>query len=113
MLSAIIIGMFSGMSSGFYIVMTIHIAVNSAAQFCLIGVINRYYWNEVRATGVGYLMGAGRLGALSGPLTGGTLVATGLSINTIYALTAIPAAIGCLALVYLNMSGRLRATRGG
>ena len=47
----------------------------------LYAIAARLYPTEIRTTGVGWAIGAGRTGAIVGPLAGGFLVALGLSIG--------------------------------
>lgn len=68
------------------------------AGFCLIGgsltlngVISNFYPPHIRATGVGWALGVGRLGAVSGPLVGAMLVAMQVPFVGVMLLAAIPA----------------------
>lgn len=53
----------------------------------------RLYPTEFRTTGVGWAMGAGRLGGIVGPMIGGLLIGGGLGIATNFLIFAIPAAL--------------------
>ncbi|WP_064197754.1 MULTISPECIES: MFS transporter [Emticicia] len=53
----------------------------------------RLYPTEFRTTGVGWAMGAGRLGGIVGPMIGGLLIGAGLGIATNFLIFAIPAAL--------------------
>lgn len=55
----------------------------------LYAIAARLYPTEVRTTGVGWAIGAGRTGAIAGPFVGGLLVAYGLSIGANFRLFAI------------------------
>jgi len=55
----------------------------------LYAVAARLYPTEIRTTGVGWAIGAGRTGAIAGPFVGGLLVAYGLSIGANFRLFAI------------------------
>lgn len=109
-LTVVALGLFSSNATLdlFHVLLAVQIITTIAMQFCLTGVVNRYYNSAIRATGVGYAMGAGRLGALSAPLAGGYLVQQGSPIETIMGLTAVPAAIAGLSIVYLVANGKLR-----
>ncbi|MEH6412557.1 aromatic acid/H+ symport family MFS transporter [Pseudomonas sp. NPDC089395] len=70
------------------------------AGFCLIGgsltlngVISNFYPPHIRATGVGWALGVGRLGAIAGPLVGATLIAIHIPFVGIMFLAAIPAVL--------------------
>ena len=56
----------------------------------LYAVAARLYPTEIRTTGVGWAIGAGRTGAIAGPFVGGLLIAYGLSIGTNFRWFAIP-----------------------
>lgn len=49
------------------------------AQMCVVALCATFYRTELRATGVGWLMGAGRIGAILGPILGGAMIARGMS----------------------------------
>lgn len=53
----------------------------------------RLYPTEFRTTGVGWAMGAGRLGGIVGPTLAGILIAAGLGIATNFLIFALPAAL--------------------
>ncbi len=55
----------------------------------LYAIAARLYPTELRTTGVGWAIGAGRTGAIAGPFVGGLLVAYGLSIGANFRLFAI------------------------
>ncbi len=62
----------------------------------LYAIAARLYHTEIRTTGVGWAIGAGHTGAIVGPLSGGFLVAFGLSIGANfrwYAISLVLAAI--------------------
>ncbi|MEQ3549879.1 MFS transporter [Pseudonocardia nematodicida] len=56
---------------------------------------------DVRATGIGWAFGAGRVGSLVAPLAGGLLMTTGVPGAVIFQLIAVPAAVGAISLVLL------------
>jgi MFS transporter, AAHS family, 4-hydroxybenzoate transporter len=49
------------------------------------------YPSAIRSTGAGWALGAGRIGAIVGPLLGGVLLALGFRAHGIFATAAIPA----------------------
>lgn len=59
----------------------------------------RIYPTEIRATGVGWAVGAGRIGAIIGPFLGGILIAQGLSMNINFIIFAIPTIIAGWAVI--------------
>ena len=62
------------------------------------------YPTNIRSTGVGWVIGWGRVGAIAGALFGTALVAAGLTIEKAYMIAAIPALVGGVAV----MLGRAR-----
>jgi len=53
----------------------------------------RMYPSEFKTTGIGWAMGAGRIGGIVGPKLGGLLIAAGLSIGANFLIFSIPALI--------------------
>jgi len=68
----------------------------------LYAVAARLYTTETRATGVGWAIGLGRVGAIIGPFTGGILIGLGLGQATYFALLAIPFFLGALSVWLLR-----------
>jgi MFS transporter, AAHS family, 4-hydroxybenzoate transporter len=62
----------------------------------------RLYPTEIRATGVGWAVGAGRVGAIAGPLLGGFLIGSGFSMTSNFIIFAIPTFIGGIATLYIS-----------
>lgn len=60
----------------------------TGAQFCMIALGAAFYDTRVRATGVGWSMGVGRVGGIAGPMAGGLLIAAGISVPSLFGLTA-------------------------
>ena len=56
----------------------------------------RLYPTEIRTTGIGWAIGAGRLGAILGPIVAGLVLGAGLSIGWTFALFAIPMMIAAV-----------------
>jgi MFS transporter, AAHS family, 4-hydroxybenzoate transporter len=63
----------------------------------------RLYPTEIRATGVGWAVGAGRIGAIVGPLLGGFLIAAGLSMATNFMVFAVPTIISGIVTIYISI----------
>jgi len=63
----------------------------------------RMYPSEIKTTGIGWAMGAGRFGGIVGPALAGVLIGMGLSIGTNFLIFAIPAVIAGV-MTWLNRS---------
>ena len=57
------------------------------------------YPTEARSNGVGFALGIGRLGAIFGPVIGGTLIAQKMPLNELFAWASTPMAAGALAAI--------------
>ena len=55
------------------------------------------YPSQIRATGISWAHGAGRAGAMIGPLLGGALIARELGVGPIFMITAIPQFLAAVA----------------
>jgi len=89
-----------GFFSGSYMVLILFGLIGFTMQGGFVGlypVAARIYPVEVRTTGIGWAIGAGRLGAVFGPIIAGFLVGTGLSITTNFIIFAVPCIIAGLA----------------
>jgi AAHS family 4-hydroxybenzoate transporter-like MFS transporter len=88
-----------------------------AAGFCIVGgqiaanaLAAGFYPTSVRATGVGWALGIGRIGSIVGPLVGGALLAAKWSTGSVF-MAAATAAL-CAALAAFSLS-RLAGMGGG
>jgi len=63
----------------------------------LYSVAARIYPTEVRNTGIGWGIGAGRTGAIVGPKIGGTLIGMGLTLTTNFLIFSVPMIIAAIA----------------
>lgn len=77
-----------------------------AAGFCMSGAqtgLNAfapgYYPTDFRATGVSWMLGIGRFGAIFGSLIGGAVLSLGLGLPLLFALLGLPAFIAALAIL--------------
>ncbi len=57
----------------------------------------RMYPTEIRNTGIGWGIGAGRIGAIVGPKVGGTLIGMGLTLTMNFIIFSIPLIIAAIA----------------
>lgn len=67
------------------------------------------YPSQVRATGVSWAHGAGRAGAMIGPILGGAMIARDMGVSWIFLVTAIPQMCAALAIVGVWRSQAPRA----
>ena len=81
----------------------------SGTQILLFGFVANYYRTNVRAAGVAWCAGFGRLGGVGGPLVGGILIGAGLGVTQIFLILAGVALVG-LAFVLLVPQRRERPT---
>ena len=76
----------------------------SAAGFCVVGgqtasnaLAADYYPTSIRSTGVGWCLGIGRIGGITGPILGGILLGMGGGARRVFWVAAIPALIATTA----------------
>lgn len=66
----------------------------------------QYYAPEIRATGIGWALGIGRLGGIVGPSFGGYLLSLKLSFYLNFIFFAIPGLIAAIALLLIRYENR-------
>ena len=71
-------------------------------QTSLIVLAGVFYPTFVRATGVGWGLGIGRIGAIVGPLFGGWMVASAWTPDQIFMVAAIPPVIVAVLLLVMR-----------
>ncbi len=84
-------------AAGFFVIGT---------QFCMNGVSANYYPTVMRSTGVGWALGAGRVGSILGPVAGGFLLGTQWTLAQAFMVVALPCLVCALA-VWLLVRGNL------
>ena len=95
--------------AAFPVVLAICGAMVVGSQFSLSAVVNQFYPAEMRATGAGYALGAGRFGAILAPIVGGLVIARVGSPATAFAVGAVPAVLSLIAIVALRRSSAWRS----
>jgi len=80
----------------------------SGTQILLFGFVANYYRTNVRAAGVAWAAGFGRLGGVGGPLVGGILIAAGLGVQQIFLILAGVALLGTMFVLAVPMAHRQR-----
>ncbi|HEV7350857.1 MFS transporter [Telluribacter sp.] len=86
--------------SGSILVLVLFGLIGFAIQGGFVGLYSvaaRIYPTEVRTTGIGWAIGAGRIGALVGPLLGGLLIGMNVSTTINFLIFAIPAIVAGIA----------------
>ena len=68
----------------------------------LYAVAARFYPTEIRSTGVGFAMSAGRIGGIVGPFLGGFLIAAGLSMTANFMVFAVPTLLAGLVTLMIQ-----------
>jgi AAHS family 4-hydroxybenzoate transporter-like MFS transporter len=74
------------------------------AQMCMVALCATFYETSLRATGVGWSLGIGRIGAVFGPAIGGMLISAGMSTATLFLVAgavSLAAGAGVLAFGWL------------
>src|SRR4029077_11973135 len=74
-------------------------------QTNLNAISGRFYPTFIRANGIGWANGVGRIGSILGPVIGGVLIGLDLPISQLFLCAAVPpfcAAIVCFALARLQ-----------
>ncbi|AGI26251.1 MFS transporter [Pseudomonas sp. MT3] len=66
----------------------------------------QFYPTHVRSTGVGWAAGIGRLGAIAGPMLGGSLLALELPFQENFLAFALPGVVGALAIGFIRVRPR-------
>ena len=76
-------------------------------QIGLNSIAGTIYPTDLRATGVGWALGVGRLGSIAGPVLGGLLLASHVPIRNIFVYTGMVAPVCALAIffVFRNVAG--------
>ena len=84
------------------------------AQMCVVAMVANFYETSLRATGVGWAMGIGRVGGIVGPVLGGVLVGLGSTAPTIFLVTALASLGAAAAIVAVGrFSPAARSSRSG
>ena len=81
--------------------------IAGATTIGTLAVIHAYasiaYPAHIRSTGVGWAAGIGRLGAIAGPMLGGSLLTLELPFQQNFLAFALPGVIGALAIVFIQV----------
>jgi AAHS family 4-hydroxybenzoate transporter-like MFS transporter len=83
----------SSFAAGFFVI---------GGQIALNAFVGRYYPARVRATGVGWALGIGRVGGIIGPILGSVFLTLALPTATLFLLAALPPAVAAVAIVFVR-----------
>jgi AAHS family 4-hydroxybenzoate transporter-like MFS transporter len=90
------------------------------AGFCVVGgqtaanaLAATYYPTTIRSTGVGWALGIGRIGSITGPMIGGVMIANRVGAEALFTTAAIPALCACCAAFALGKIASARTPIGG
>lgn len=84
-------------------------AVGASCGACVTGssiLASFMYPTAVRATGIGWTAGCGRLGSVFGTMSGTVLLATGLGLPSLLKVASIPCFVACGAFLGLSFAAR-------
>jgi AAHS family benzoate transporter-like MFS transporter len=76
----------------------------SGTQTLIYGFVANYYRTNVRAAGVAWCAGFGRLGGIGGPMLGSLLISLGLPLDQIFYILAGLALFGALITLLVPLS---------
>jgi AAHS family benzoate transporter-like MFS transporter len=76
----------------------------SGTQTLIYGFVANYYRTSVRAAGVAWCAGFGRLGGIGGPLLGGLLIAGGFTLDAIFYILAALGFLGAVLTMMVPMA---------
>ena len=79
------------------------------AQMCTVTLCASFYETELRATGVGWALGIGRIGAVVGPVLGGLLLASGVPVEGLFLMVGLMSVIAGSAMLALRGAAQRRA----
>jgi len=71
-------------------------------QLGLNAVLGLVYPTAIRANGAGWALGIGRIGAIVGPLIGGSLIAAHVKLQFLFMVPTVPLFIGAVASTFLK-----------
>jgi benzoate transport len=106
--SAAAIMMVFGLFSGSAMILVLFGLIGLSMQGGFIGLYPlaaRLYPVEIRATGIGWAIGAGRIGAVVGPIAAGYLMGAGFSVVANFVIFAVPCAVAGVAAMLITADG--------
>jgi MFS transporter, AAHS family, 4-hydroxybenzoate transporter len=108
LLGTAIFMMIFGFFTGSFMVLVMFGLIGFGIQGGFVGlyaVAARLYPTEIRSTGVGWAMSAGRIGGIVGPILGGFLVGGGMTISTTFIIFAVPTLLAGIFTLWISSKG--------
>jgi len=92
-----------------YLLIVVAGATTIGTQILLYANTAQFYPLAIRSTGIGWASGVGRIGAIVGPLLGGSLMAAALPLKMNFLVFAVPGLVAALAIGVFMLVYRARA----
>lgn len=80
-------------------------SLSIGAQMCTVAYCASFYETSLRATGVGWAIGIGRIGSIIGPLMGGALIASGVAVQSLFIVVGVMSLGSAAAIFTLGRLG--------
>jgi AAHS family 4-hydroxybenzoate transporter-like MFS transporter len=81
------------LAAGFFVI---------GSQYCMNALAANFYPTTLRATGVGWALGVGRIGSIIGPVVGGLMLSLGWSTEQLFTAAAAPALVASIAVFLIG-----------
>ncbi|GAB7386949.1 aromatic acid/H+ symport family MFS transporter [Bacillaceae bacterium] len=85
-----------------YLIVAVAGGATIGTQIIANAYVSQYYPVFMRSTGIGWALGIGRLGAITGPMLGGVLLAMNLPMQMNFLAFAIPGMIAAIAVFFVQ-----------
>lgn len=80
-------------------------SLSIGAQMCTVAYCASFYETSLRATGVGWAIGIGRIGSIIGPLMGGAMIAAGVAVQSLFIVIGVMSLGSAAAIFALGRLG--------
>jgi AAHS family benzoate transporter-like MFS transporter len=85
-----------------YVLVAVAGAATIGTQNLANSYVSQFYPISIRSTGLGWALGIGRIGGIVGPMLGGVLLASSLTLQLNFIVFAIPGVIAALAVLFID-----------
>lgn len=105
-LAAVCVALIGAVGSSIPLIMTVVFVAGFfviGSQFCMNALAAAFYPTGIRATGVGWALGIGRIGSIVGPVVGGWVIALGWDASQLFLAAAAPALLSSLAVLLIGV----------